>query len=268
MEYTERTQDLINLKNTLKEADYLKAIEEKLDTLKNDEESIKGEIHNNLKALDIMKEIEPETDKIEGLINSIDKEIALIEEQLVIKMNIMSRIDEEIQRNPSASDDLGHMALLKEKETMEKRLGTLDTNQQSLRFILDLLDEIISAREKKNYGGLTTKTLNKFNYLTNNQYVTKIDESVIQRLISGETINDLGPSVIYELQATLKFAITDFIADSRISLPLIIDEPFQFMDDEREGRFRELLLEVSEKRQIILFTHHSDKKDWGRYIQL
>ena len=79
---------------------------------------------------------------------------------------------------------------------------------------------------------------------------------------------DLTPPVIHALLISLKFTLSDFIINGETSIPLLIDEPFQFMDDERCNRFRDLVSYISNKRQVIIFTHHSDKRNWGNFIEL
>jgi uncharacterized protein YhaN len=67
---------------------------------------------------------------------------------------------------------------------------------------------------------------------------------------------------------SIKFALTDFFIDDKISLPLIIDDPFQFMDEERTLKLKDQITEISSRRQVIIFTHQKDKKNWGRHIEI
>jgi len=66
----------------------------------------------------------------------------------------------------------------------------------------------------------------------------------------------------------VKLALTEFMIDAGGALPLILDEPFLYMDDRRAARFRELLEATAPMRQVILLTHNNLYKDWGTYIEL
>jgi len=116
---------------------------------------------------------------------------------------------------------------------------------------------------------LVNLTYDKFNFLTGSQYISQIDKDLIRNIITGSTAaGDLNPIMAHVLLLTIKISLTDFFTDNNINLPLIIDDPFLLMDDDRINRFRELITDVSGKRQVILFTHHKDKKDWGNYLEL
>ena len=56
-----------------------------------------------------------------------------------------------------------------------------------------------------------------------------------------------------------RMALTDFLSGSSEPLPLIFDDSFVYLDDERLAKFLEF---VSQKdRQIIIFTCHSRETD-------
>ena len=65
-----------------------------------------------------------------------------------------------------------------------------------------------------------------------------------------------------------QIALTDFLIAGDMPLPLVIDDPFQYMDSERIERFKKLIMDVAEKRQVLIFTHHSGLNDWGHYFEL
>jgi uncharacterized protein YhaN len=267
IEYTERTRDIVDLKKSLKKSDYLVAIEEKLDSLREEEESIRMEISENLRAVEIIKDIELETDKINGILGTIDREIELLEQQISIKQNILSQIDDELERNPQKRTSSGS-PLMRERDEIEGRLNRLTANRSSLHFIFEVLNEAVNARSENRMNSLVSSALRRFNYLTNNQYVTRVDEALYNRMLAeGRLDGDFNQGTVYELLLCMKLSITDYLPE-RNQLPLIIDDPFQFMDDERTTRFKSIIDEVSRKRQVIIFTHQGDKKGWGNYIEL
>jgi len=70
------------------------------------------------------------------------------------------------------------------------------------------------------------------------------------------------------IMLSLKLSLTDFLAEAGLSAPLILDDPFLFMDDEKIDNLRELVLDASEKRQVIIFTHKKNAADWGNYREI
>ena len=109
----------------------------------------------------------------------------------------------------------------------------------------------------------------KFSFLTDRQYDKLIDGNLIKDIISGREPDDsINPSIHYLILISIKIAGTFLLTDIDISLPLILDEPFLFMDETRISRLRELLNDLAYKRQVIIFTHNSSYRDWGNYIEL
>lgn len=265
--YTERRKDLARIKSSLKEEEYMVRIQNKLDALKREEEIIKDEIHTSIDTLNIVDDIENETSKIEELIRNIETESAIIREKAATKDRILQQIDAEFIQ---AAGNSGAMnALIEEKKSVDRILKKWKVNRNSMRYITETLARSADRSEEKQFRKLLDGTLEKFNHLTGNQYITTIDDAMLMRLITENRIlPEMTPPVIHALLLSLKFTISDFLINGEAAIPLLIDEPFQFMDDERCGRFRDLVMEIARRRQVIIFTHHSNKRNWGGYIEL
>lgn len=265
--YTERKKDLARIKSSLKEEEYMVRIQKKLDELKKEEEIIKNEINTSIDTLNIVDDIENETTKIEELIQNIDREAGIIKEKIETKERILQQIDVEFIQASGNSETTN--ALIEEKNGVDRILKKWRVNQNSLLFIMLTMAAAVERSEDKRLRTLLDGTLDKFNHLTGNQYITRIDESVLLQMISENKIpEDMTPPVMHALLISLKFSLSDFIIGENTSVPLLIDEPFQFMDDERCNRFRDLVSYISNRRQVIIFTHHSDKRNWGNFIEL
>lgn len=52
------------------------------------------------------------------------------------------------------------------------------------------------------------------------------------------------------------------VADRRSRTPLILDDPLVDLDDLRTDRFLDLLLELAENVQILLFTKNQEIRSW------
>jgi uncharacterized protein YhaN len=267
VDYTERKRDLNRIKDSLKEQDHMRNIQKKLDELKREEKLIKDEIDSSINNLNIVDDIKNEQDKIDELIQNIDIEIAFIKDKVETKEEILKQINSEITHQSSDNEKIKH--LLEEKNTVERILKKWKINQNSLHFIMEVIGDAVERSEEKQLDKLLDSTLDKFNHLTGNQYITRIDADTVLRMIKENKITeDMNPSVIHALLLSIKFSLSDFIIDRDLSLPMLIDDPFLFMDEERCTRLRDLIAYVSSKRQVIIFTHQRDKKDWGNFIEL
>ncbi|MBP7734551.1 MAG: AAA family ATPase [Spirochaetes bacterium] len=265
--YTERKKDLAMIKSSLKEEEYMVKIQKKLDELKREEEIIKNEIHNSIDTLNIVDDIENETSKIEDLIRNIGTELAIIKEKIETKERILQQIDSEFLQ---ASGNSGAMnALIEEKNAIDRTLKKWKVNRNSMEFITRMLTRAVERSEEKQLRKLLDGTLEKFNHLTGNQYITKIDDAaVLQMITENKMIEEMTPPVIHALLLSIKCTLSDFLINEDTALPLLIDEPFQFMDDDRCNRFRDLVSYISNRRQVIIFTHQSDKRNWGNFVEL
>ena len=106
------------------------------------------------------------------------------------------------------------------------------------------------------------------NALSGNRFVGEIDESVIRSVVAGDSAPALNPAALHAVILSIKLALTDFFIDLGAPLPLIIDDPFLYMDDERARNMKAVLDDIARGRQIIIFTHSSAFKDWGNFIEL
>ncbi len=265
--YTERKKDLAMIKSSLKEEEYMVRIQKKLDELKREEEIIKNEIHDSIDTLNIVDDIENETSKIEDLIRNIGTELAIIKEKIETKERILQQIDGEFLQ---ASGNSGAMnALIEEKNAIDRTLKKWKVNRNSMEFITRMLTRAVERSEERQLRKLLDGTLEKFNHLTGNQYITKIDDAaVLQMITENKTTEEMTPPVMHSLLLSIKCTLSDFIINEDTAVPLLIDEPFHFMDDDRCNRFRDLVSYISNRRQVIIFTHQSDKRNWGNFVEL
>ncbi len=266
VEYTDRLDELNSLKNSLKNKQYLAEIEDRLNKLKAEEDSYKKEISRSIRLLDSIKESDIEKNKIIELIKNIESQMEMITEQISFKENITSKVNEEMLSNPEDSRE--GTELIEEQIKVEHIVEKLISNRNAIFFVTEIIDEAVKNRENKQIEKLVDISFEKFHYLTGNHYITRIDTDLIHDLITGKAIAETNPAILHALLMSIKFALTDFFIDDKISLPLIIDDPFQFMDEERTMKLRDQIIDISDRRQVIIFTHQKDKKDWGRHIEI
>ncbi len=267
IEYIERKKDLSSIEGSLKEKEYLAEVKARLDAIKKEEKKLMDELDTSFNSITVVDNIEREIGTIEDLIRTVDGEIEFNRNAIAGKEDILSQIESEIQEE--TTDDERREILVRERGIHDSALQTWNTNHESLCFIKDRLTAAVQRREENSLKKLAAASADYFNYLTGGQYAALIDEEALTRLMrEGSVPYEIPTPNLHTLSLSVKLALTDHLSKSGMNLPLLIDEPFQNMDEERSSRLREILGQVSGKRQIILFTHQKDKSSWGNSLEL
>jgi hypothetical protein len=266
-EYSLSQTELLNIKESLKKDEYIKTIDDEIDKLKNDQNIIRQEIDNDLNSLNEKVLIEINTDKINKLLQNKNYKIKNIKENIVHNRKILLQIENEIDLTEAHAAEM--KSFNDEKANIQESLDKLNNYTTSISYIMNLLKEAIEKREDKQITELAKTAGSNFHFLTDNQYSESINCDVIIKAIKGKIpANEFNTSIIHLLLLSIKLAVTNTFDDLEINLPFIIDEPFQQMDDQRIGRFKKLLDDISLKRQVIIFTRSAKYKDWGSFIEL
>lgn len=265
-EYTEMQMDILRVKSSLRDREQVVRLAGERDDLRSRLAEIRAEIDRDLELLDggIARGAAP-AEALEYIFATekrIEKQEAVIRQE----EQTLAQIDEEI-RATSFHDD-------EKKECLEKRrktsrvLDDLRAHQESMEYILKIFRETIGIRWKNQTDRLVARSVELFHELTEKQYITRIDAEQMRALVDGGGPGDLHQNVIHLMHLAIKLALGDFLIDLNLSLPLIIDDPFLFMDEVRIARLREILDDISETRQVIVFTHGSISSQWGRVIEI
>ncbi|MDY6933119.1 MAG: AAA family ATPase [Spirochaetota bacterium] len=266
-EYSIKHFELSNAKESLKDKEYLNRIECRLNRLIKEEEALIEEINKDIISMKDVGNLELNPDIIQGMISNINLNIKTIKDNIKLNETIIININKDIKDNKNLFQK--REQLIEEKEEAEKRLKDLNTEKNSIFYIMELLTEAVNQREKKQLDKLVLSSLDKFQILTDNHYDHLIDYNHISNLITrNEHIENTSPAIIHILLLSIMLSITDFLVDYKLDLPLIIDEPFLFMDDIRINRLKQLLDDISHKRQIIIFTYNPNLKALGSCVEL
>ncbi len=267
IEFTEKSKDLITMEDSLKDNEHLKKIKNELNQLKKLDDETRSEINNCINSLEDNSDIELESRKIRELITLAETDIRKISREIELKKKILGQIDAEIGENP---EDRSSIEILDgSREETTKRLSMIKSTEMSLHFIMEIMEEAVLHNEEKQLSRLVNLSYERFNFLTENKEIGNVDKKLIKRILVENTKPaEFNAQTVHLLYLSVKLALTDFLKDNNLSLPFIIDDPFLFMDDDRINRFRELITYISRQRQIIIFTHRRDKKDWGNFIEI
>jgi hypothetical protein len=267
IEFTDKSKDLITMEDSLKDNEHLKKIKNELNYLKKLDNETRNEINNCINSLEDNSDIELESRKIRELITLAETDIRNISRDVKLKKKILSQIDFEIGENP---EDRSSIELLDgSREKIAQKLSTFKSTEMSLHFIMEIMEEAVKSNEEKQLSRLVDISYEQFNFLTENKEIGNVDKKLIKRIIvENKKPAEFNAQTVHLLYLAVKIALTDFLKENNLSLPFIIDDPFLFMDDDRINRFRELITYISRQRQIIIFTHRRDKKDWGNFIEI
>ncbi|MBI1755002.1 AAA family ATPase [Candidatus Azambacteria bacterium] len=77
----------------------------------------------------------------------------------------------------------------------------------------------------------------------------------------------LSKGTIDQFYLIARFAVLDLLNKGVKSL-VLLDDPFSGFDTERRVRAREMLKDMTDKFQIIMFTHSADYKGWGNVVEI
>ena len=79
---------------------------------------------------------------------------------------------------------------------------------------------------------------------------------------NGDTtnINKLSTGTIHQLYLALRIAILRKISNSSESIPIILDEPFAYFDNQRLESTLDCLKKISKNNQVIIFCCNDKEK--------
>lgn len=147
---------------------------------------------------------------------------------------------------------------------MEKEhLQTLAKEWAILKTAQDMLVETKRNYREKYLTEVIDKTTQYFSYMTDGKY-TKVFAPSHQKGLQVETfdvtrynVNELSQGTVDQLYIALRLAISDVMGEKQ-KLPFIIDDAFIHSDHIRTRRIIDILLTISKRQQIILFTCNED----------
>lgn len=159
-----------------------------------------------------------------------------------------------------------------QKQAAADALATIvsDTERfRQLHYAIDFLKEQVEAYRKKTQGPMIGKTSSFFKSLTRGDFervAAQLDDKEKPQLIAiragGEAVptSGLSEGTADQLYLALRLAAIDLHLENHPAIPLILDDLLMTFDDERTKALLPVLEELSQKTQILIFTHHSHLK--------
>jgi chromosome segregation protein len=196
-----------------------------------------------------------------NLLASVDElrsEKATLSRQLQELEFALARLQGHVPINISAAEQ--HLLLLKEKHRrLEREAAAL---QIAHRELSAAVAEYSSAYRRE----LAEKTTAYLQNITGlRERFVEMDQSLSIKVREGgrEVVPaQLSQGARDQLYLSLRLAIADLLSHG-VRLPFVFDDPFLNWDAMRLEQNRQLLVELSRRRQIILFSHSAIFAPWG-----
>lgn len=237
----------------------------RLDELLVDKERLIN-IYNELTRYETSQEILQKLSSLDNRLINVDK--AYESEDIEAKqdrLNIeLKQIDEEIinfnnQANSKLNGKKDLNEITEQINWLQEEKNRLEESKEAIEVALEVLKE--SSREvQRNFSPKFQREISMIiNRITGGRYKeVKANEKLsinvidpdIGLIVEGEK---LSSGTIEQLYLALRIALSNILSPDD-KLPLIIDEAFIQYDDARTKNVLEFLLELSNERQIILFT--------------
>lgn len=266
--YTEREDEIIQIKESLKDSSELQSQKKELKNLENKLKKYRNELKSIIQEIEIYENFSIEDFPIEDAKNYILNQKNEFSEELENIVNLIEQIKSEL--NTQSNDETEGAEFHSKKEIHFGKLELLKEYKNAALFIRDTMEETIKNREEKILDTITDQTLDFFNKITNNSYSDKITKSQINNIINSGTISDIdNKSLIKMIDISIKLAVTESLGKINKNFPLIIDEPSVYLDKNRLENFKNIIKDFSKKRQIIIFTHDNNAfKKFGNFIKI
>lgn len=260
IDYRERRHELQGIRQELKDSSYMESIENEIDSLKKEEKNLRKKIEGYRKQLVYSTIDEISLTSLNEFSLDIDHRITVFQEMIEEQAGIQSRIDRELE---NLTDEEANLRELEERDAaLEAELEELKHIGESLQFLSTTLEEARASWQKQRMDSLVERAWEYYTFLEGGRSRDKMRRSTIRDFIEGNLgREELGNRISQTLNLSFRMALPHFLIDGREPLPLIIDEPYQFMDDERARRFGSLCQDLSEQRQIIILTCRHEEID-------
>lgn len=190
-------------------------------------------------------------------------EIAESSQQLEAQTEIVRLLDEQKAKYEQAADDAAN-----HRQQAESKAASVINDAARfvrLQLAISLLERQIETFRKANQGPLLKRSGEIFARFTRNSFAglgvafEANDEPVLTGLRSdGKSVRVEGMSegTRDQLYLALRFAGLERHLTTHTAMPLILDDLFITFDDERAAAILPALAELSQKTQVLLFTHH------------
>ena len=180
-----------------------------------------------------------------------------LEEQLRIQKEILKASDEAASQKQAAADALATVV----SDTVRFR---------QLQYAIEFLKQQVEDYRQETQGPMIGKTSSYFRDLTGGAFervAAQLDSKGQPQLVAirsgGEMVETSGLSegTGDQLYLALRLAAIDLHLENHPPIPLILDDLLMTFDDERTKALLPVLADLSQRTQVLIFSHHSHLKE-------
>ncbi len=219
----------------------------------------------NGRPIDVLLEEARETDPAQ-----LEEEFEAIEAETMALSARRSEVDERLFAARKVLDDLenarGVHETAEEIQETEAEIAERASRYVSLRLQQLMLSRLVEQGRQQAHGPLLSRAGALFSRLTLGRYVglaTEEDGSdglVLAGCRPGNTalvpVYAMSEGTRDQLYLALRLASVEQALERGIRLPFLADDLFVTFDEERTAAGLQVLAEISEKTQVLFFTHH------------
>ena len=202
-------------------------------------------------------------DSIKPRLDLLEEEIAALTE---IKSDCLIKLGEE-RNELSKMDGRAEAAeIAQDIQLCLGELGGLVKSFSQLKIASMVLSESMDKYREKSQGPVLKRASEYFRTMTLGSFealrvdTDEKDNSVVAGLrASGELVkvDGLSDGTADQLYLSLRLASLEHYLDSNEPLPFIVDDILVRFDDERAAATLKIMAMLSERTQVIFFTHHA-----------
>jgi uncharacterized protein YhaN len=167
--------------------------------------------------------------------------------------------------------------LAKAEEEMEYKQAQKGNAERKLRVLELLTDTLAEAQTKtiaQSRAAIEEYMRRYLPAITNGRYTdVRIKDDLSFEVWSDEKKGmvvpeeNLSRGTVDQFYLAARFAVLALLNKGVRSL-VLLDDPFSAFDQKRREKAREMLKDMTESFQIVLFTHSSDYDGWGSVVML
>jgi uncharacterized protein YhaN len=164
--------------------------------------------------------------------------------------------------------------LEEELENYNENLKYWNKKEQIYKLTYDNIKEALKETAKTASSIVESEIEKDLNSLTSGRYEkVRMEDDLSLKVFSKEKeswinpVGELSSGTIDQIFLLTKLGFLKAITKGR-GVPIICDDPFVTFDENRRGKLKNIVQELSEKYQVILFTLDDEYGDWGSLYKI
>ncbi|HEY4000047.1 MAG TPA: AAA family ATPase [Candidatus Xenobia bacterium] len=267
-------QDISSAKRGLAEHPTLEALDKTLEVLDGELVQTGERVKSLLEGRAVLaRYYEKFAHRLDELRPTVTHNLSRLKENLsVLNLALEKTRNTYRQHVQPSSGSRGNLAVLREGiARREAELARLTSRRDGLLVAVERLESVVQDTQDNLVGGLQIRAQDILGALTAGRYTEVVLEGrSLEPMVKTRTGHALrGEAITGGLRDQLFFALRAAMAQEmagNVRLPYLLDDPFVQFDDTRLAYARTYLTGLSERTQVVLFTHDDRCKSWGQVV--